>query len=116
MNPIYVDATFKGSKGKKKVKARVNMKADYSSIPKNVAEAIGLEVTTFDIQPTGGKVHQIQAGAPVIGIGDRSAVHTVLINTIDEAVIGWITLNLLGFKVYPRKGIIKPIYPWSLRV
>lgn len=91
------------------VDALVDTGATLSAIPRKIAEELNMEVIRKDKVETEAGAMDIDRGAASILLENRETLSEVWISDIiDRAIIGAVTLELLGLKVDPRTGKLEP--------
>jgi predicted aspartyl protease len=111
MGETYVDATVRGPLGERHVTLLVDSGAQYTLLPQDVWESIGLEPSRTERFMLVGRI-EIERGISECQITLRQGQTTttvILGERDDEALLGVVTLEELGFALDPfKRRVYKP--------
>jgi aspartyl protease family protein len=92
----------------KKVEALVDTGASLTSLPKKLADELGIEPTTQEQVSTGAGMIKIARGRAWIALRGKEDVFPVWISdVIDKVLLGVVVLESFGFKVDPTTGTLE---------
>jgi len=107
---IFVDTVISNpDRPEYRVKSRalIDTGATYTMIPKRLSEELKLRVEGRAVKTAKG-VDTLSESYVKIAIGERSGVSTVLVSdTLDQVLIGVVTLEIIGYAVDPTTGQLK---------
>lgn len=82
--------------------------ATLTTLPKNLAEELGIQATTKEKVQTGAGLIQMERSNAIVSIGGKESIQTVWISdVIDKVLVGCVTLETHGLKVNPVTGKIE---------
>lgn len=92
----------------KRIKGIVDTGATLTTLPRTLAEELGIQVFSKDQVETGSGCIYIEKGRAIISIGKKEDIQTVRISDIiDKVLIGCVTMETLGLKANPLTGKIE---------
>ena len=96
-------------KHSKVVKALVDTGASLTTLPKSLADELGIKPLTEEGVKTGGGIIKISRGRAWINLKGKEEVFPVWISdVIDKVLLGVVVLESLGFEVDPTTEKLKP--------
>lgn len=118
MGHAYTIAYLEGTETGEEVRMLVDTGATYTTIPKDLAEKLGVLKLPRRFKTTlaDGREVEAEAGAVLIELKGREVPTTVLIMECKEPLLGVETLEALGLKVNPETGELEPTRSYTLRV
>jgi len=91
------------------VEGLVDTGATLSTIPRSLAEELGIKAFRRDVVESGAGLVEVERGVAVISIAGRELVTEVWVSDIiGRVLIGVTTLEMLGLRVDPRTGRLEP--------
>ncbi|MBU2574552.1 MAG: aspartyl protease [Elusimicrobia bacterium] len=92
----------------KDVKGLIDAGATLTTIPRVLADELGIQTFMREQVETGAGNIEIDKGRIIITIGKKEDIQTIWISDIiDKVLIGCVTLEMLGIKVNPVIGKIE---------
>ena len=89
----------------KKVKALVDTGATLTTLPKELAEELGIKVVREDTVATGAGLVKVGRGNAWIKLENKEAPFDVWISDfVNKVLLGVVVLESLGFKIDPKTG------------
>lgn len=111
MGETYVDATVRGPAGEARLKLLVDSGAQYTLLPERVWRSIGLESMRIDeFMLVGGiRIERAISECEITLRQGRTTTTVILGEADDEALLGVVTLEELGFALDPfKRRVYKP--------
>ena len=95
-------------KHSKQVQALVDTGASLTTLPKKIADELGIRPTSREQISTGAGIIEIARGEAWIKVNGKAGPFSVWISEIiDKVLLGVIVLESLGFKVDPTTGTLE---------
>jgi predicted aspartyl protease len=117
MGHVYVDVRLRGSEEEAEVRGvLVDSGSSYTVMPRDVLEGVGAWKLPYevDLELGDGRIVKAGAYALIIAIGDREAPTICLSFEGAKPVVGVLSLEGLGLKIDPVKGVLQPTRPKGL--
>jgi len=97
-----------GRKHSKKVNALVDTGASLTTLPKKLADELGIKPTSQEQVSTGAGIIKISRGRAWIELkGKEDAFPVWIADVIDKVLLGVVVLESFGFKVDPTTGTLE---------
>jgi clan AA aspartic protease len=115
---VYTEVELKGVKAEKKVRMFVDTGATRTVIPYKLASEIGSTASGMKerVKYADGDIREVDTANAGIKVLDREIVELILLDDVEEPILGVYTLEALGLKVDPEKGKIEPSRSWTIRL
>ncbi len=118
---INIEVSDLEKKHSKKVKALVDTGASLTTLPKKLADALGIKPFTEEKVKTGAGTIKISRGRAWIKLKGKESPFDVWISDfIDKVLLGVVVLEVMGFEVDPTTQKLKPtpllLYSFSRRL
>lgn len=95
-------------KRSRKVKALVDTGATLTTLPKKLADELGIKPTSEEKVSTGAGIINITRGEAWIKVNGKEGPFSVWISDfVDKVLLGVVVLESLGFKVDPTTGTLE---------
>jgi clan AA aspartic protease len=95
-------------KHSKKVKALVDTGASLTTLPKKLADELGIKPTSQEQVSTGAGLIEVSRGEAWITVKAKEGPFNIWISEIiDKVLLGVVVLESLGFKVDPTTGTLE---------
>jgi aspartyl protease family protein len=95
-------------KHSKKVQALVGTGASLTTLPKKLADELGIKPTTQERVSTGAGLIKVSRGQAWIKVNGKEGPFSIWISEIiDKVLLGVVVLESLGFKVDPTTGTLE---------
>jgi len=102
---VYIEVSNLERKNTKKVKALVDTGASLTTLPKKIADELGIKSTRQEQVSTGAGIIKVSRGEAWIKVNGKEGPFSIWISEIiDKVLLGVIVLESLGFKVDPTTG------------
>lgn len=106
---VYIEISDLQRKNSKKAKALVDTGASLTTLPKKLADELGIEPFTEEEIKTGAGTIRISRGRAWIKLKGKESPFDVWISDfIDKVLLGVVVLQVLGFQVDPTTEELKP--------
>ncbi len=105
-------------KHSKKVNALVDTGASLTTLPKKLADELGIKPTSQEQVSTGAGIIEVSRGEAWIKVNGKEGPFNVWISEIiDKVLLGVVVLESFGFKVDPTTGTLeeKPLLLYFLK-
>ncbi|MBS3056492.1 MAG: clan AA aspartic protease [Candidatus Aenigmarchaeota archaeon] len=112
MGHTIVDIEISDMNGKhsEKVKALVDTGATLTTLPKQLADKLGIEPIRTEYVRTGAGIVKLDRGRAYIKLcGKEDAFSVWISDFIDKVLLGVVVLQSLGFEVDPTTEKLKPV-------
>jgi clan AA aspartic protease len=115
---IYCEVELKGMKAVKKVRMFVDTGATRTVIPHKLASEIGSLASGMKakVKYADGDTREVDTANVIIKVLDRETPELILLDDVEEPILGVYTLEALGLKVDPKEGKIEPSRNWTIRL
>ncbi|ADM27671.1 conserved hypothetical protein [Ignisphaera aggregans DSM 17230] len=91
------------------VEGLVDTGATLTTIPRSLADELGIKVVRRDTVETGAGFIEVERGVAIVSIAGRETVTEIwLSDIIGRVLIGVTTLEMLGLRIDPRTGRLEP--------
>ncbi len=105
---VSLSNPLQSAKGRVVEKALVDTGATFTTIPKPIARKLGLKSIGKRLVKTAGRSQMLEESFAYIQVDGKKTVTPLLISrTLDQILLGVITLEALGLAVDPKKGMLK---------
>jgi len=95
-------------KHSRKIKALVDTGASLTTLPKKLADELGIRETSHEQVSTGAGIVKISRGRAWIKLqGKEDAFPVWISDVIDKVLLGVVVLESFGFKVDPTTGALE---------
>lgn len=110
MGHVYADVEIKGTKLSTRTRMFVDTGSTRSIIPYSLAEEVGAFKTPFRtrVEYGDGNFKELVRADVIMNIMGRETPAVVLLDQIEEPILGVDTLEALGLAVDPASGKLKP--------
>jgi len=106
---VYIEISDLERKKSRRVKALVDTAASLTTLPKKLADALGIKPFTEEQVKTGAGTIKISRGRAWIKLqGKESPFNIWISDFIDKVLLGVVVLEVLGFEVDPTTEKLKP--------
>jgi len=106
---VYIEVSDLERKHSKKVKALVDTGDSLTTLPKKLADELGITPFTEEQVKTGAGTIKISRGRAWIKLKGKESPFDVWISDfIDKVLLGVVVLQVLGFQVDPTTEELKP--------
>ena len=115
---VYTEVELKGTRKEKKVSMFVDTGATRTVIPYKLAEEVGSLASGIKAKAkyANGNIREVDTASVVIKVLDRETPELILLDDVEEPILGVYTLEALGLKVDPEEGKIEPSRNWTIRL
>jgi len=105
---VYIEISDLEKKHAKKVKALVDTGASLTTLPKKIADELGIKPTTQEQVSTGAGIIKISRGRAWIELkGKEDAFPVWISDVVDKVLLGVVVLESFGFRVDPTTGTLE---------
>jgi len=105
---VYIEVSDLQRKNSKKKKALVDTGATLTTLPKKLADELGIKPTSTEQVSTGAGVIKVSRGQAWIKVNGKEGPFSIWIShIIDKVLLGVVVLESLGFKVDPTTGALE---------
>jgi len=107
---VEIEISDMNGKHSEKVKALVDTGATLTTLPKSLADKLGIESVKTECVRTGAGIVKIEQGHAWIKVYEKEGPFMVWISDfIDKVLLGVVVLQSLGFEVDPTTEKLKPV-------
>jgi len=105
---VYIEISNLERKKSKKVKALVDTGASLTTLPKKIADELGIKATSHEQVSTGAGLIKVVRGRAWITLkGKEDAFPVWISDVIDKVLLGVVVLESFGFRVDPTTGTLE---------
>jgi clan AA aspartic protease len=117
MGHTFVNAYLEGTKKGEKMKMLVDTGTTYTTIPKEIADYLGVLIYPEKIKTklADGREIEVDIGMAMISLNERRAPIKISVMDCEEPLLGVETLEALGLKVNPETEELEPTRSFVMR-